>query len=215
MQVKTCSNKDCPNVNPQPIENFHIDHHKKDGYRSRCKTCELNRAKQYREANRQMLAEKQRDYYSQNGETQRNASNRWKRENKAHVSQYAARWAADHRAERSVYNHDYGQANHDRVLERSRKRRAISYGKSAFFTEEEFQAKFESLGCKCFYCKKPLAFSEATRDHYVPLTKGGNDSIDNIVPACANCNSHKRNKMPDEFISALGNHEPSRTNGDK
>ena len=215
MQVKTCSNKDCPNVNPQPIENFHVDHRKKDGYRSRCKTCELNRAKQYREANRQMLAEKQRDYYSQNGEAQRNASNRWKRENKAHVSQYAARWAADHRAERSVYNHDYGQANHDRVLERSRKRRAISYGKSAFFTEEEFQAKFESLGRRCFYCKRPLAFSEATRDHYIPLTKGGDDSIDNIVPACANCNSHKRNKMPDEFISALGNHEPSRTNGDK
>lgn len=215
MQFKTCSNKDCPNANPQPIENFHVDHHKKDGYRSRCKTCELNRAKQYREANRQTLAEKQREYYSQNGETQRNASNRWKRENKAHVNQYAAQWAADHRAERSVYNHDYGQVNHDRVLERSRKRRAISYGKSAFFTEEEFRVKFESLGCMCFYCKRPLAFSEATRDHYIPLTKGGDDSIDNIVPACANCNSQKRNKMPDEFISTLGNHEPSRTNGNE
>ena len=37
-------------------------------------------------------------------------------------------------------------------------------------------------------------------DHYVPLSRGGEDSVNNLVPACKECNLHKSNKTGNEFF---------------
>lgn len=37
--VKSCCLRDCPQDNPQPIENFHRNRANKDGYSSTCKQC--------------------------------------------------------------------------------------------------------------------------------------------------------------------------------
>ena len=37
--VKYCSNKNCSQVNPQPIENFHKNKSSKDGLQDYCKIC--------------------------------------------------------------------------------------------------------------------------------------------------------------------------------
>lgn len=214
MEMKYCSNPNCKQKNPQPIENFHKDTRKKDGLRSRCKACELERAAQYRETHKKERAAKQRKYYVEHGEIQRKASRNWKANNRERNKEITDNWYQTHKAERSKYNREYGQANHDGVLERSRKKRAKSYGLNEHFTESEFTEKFNALGRKCYYCGKILTEENVTRDHYIPLVKGGTDDIDNIVPCCQHCNSTKRNQMPDEFIELLGNHEPSRTNGD-
>lgn len=216
METKKCSNPNCKQENPQPLSNFHRDRRKKDGLRSRCKACELEAAQKYRNARREELAAKQREYYKKHGDIQRQASLNWKRNNPERTKQYMQSWYEEHKEDRQSYNHDYGQENHDGVLERSRKRRAIRHGLDEFFTEEQFFEKFEHLGKKCFYCGVELTNETVTRDHYIPLAKGGNDNIDNIVPCCKNCNSRKRNKMPEDFIKELSdNHEPSRTNGRK
>lgn len=52
-------------------------------------------------------------------------------------------------------------------------------------------------GEACGYCGAELDLS---RDHMVPLSRGGDDSITNIAPACLTCNSSKNAKMPLEFI---------------
>lgn len=48
-------------------------------------------------------------------------------------------------------------------------------------------------GNRCAACGKRT--SKLTRDHIVPVSKGGKDSISNIQPLCQRCNSKKSTKI--------------------
>jgi 5-methylcytosine-specific restriction endonuclease McrA len=58
-------------------------------------------------------------------------------------------------------------------------------------TDQEWLDLCVEYGHKCPSCgkSKPL-----TKDHIVPIAKGGTDSIDNIQPLCRSCNSIKGTK---------------------
>lgn len=58
-------------------------------------------------------------------------------------------------------------------------------------TDQEWLDLCASYGDKCAACgkRRPL-----TKDHIVPVIKGGADSIDNIQPLCRACNSSKGTK---------------------
>lgn len=48
----------------------------------------------------------------------------------------------------------------------------------------------------CQWCKRPFAsIEEATIDHVIPLSKGGSNGDDNLVLACATCNTMRSNKV--------------------
>lgn len=47
----------------------------------------------------------------------------------------------------------------------------------------------------CSYCGKHFNDAHLTRDHIVPVSKGGDDSWMNCVAACRKCNGKKGNKM--------------------
>lgn len=48
----------------------------------------------------------------------------------------------------------------------------------------------------CQYCLKKIPYTQATRDHLLPRSKGGGNQDDNIVLSCKKCNSKKSNKFP-------------------
>ena len=50
----------------------------------------------------------------------------------------------------------------------------------------------------CAYCGQSMARDRLTRDHVMPLSRGGKDEWVNVVTACGRCNSHKAAKTPDE-----------------
>lgn len=47
---------------------------------------------------------------------------------------------------------------------------------------------------RCVYCGKK--FQRLTMDHIVPLSKGGEHTVSNVVPACRRCNSRKSAGAP-------------------
>ena len=51
----------------------------------------------------------------------------------------------------------------------------------------------------CMYCGKKSAESNLTRDHLIPLSRGGKDRWQNVVSACRRCNQHKGNKLLSEI----------------
>lgn len=49
---------------------------------------------------------------------------------------------------------------------------------------------------KCAYCGKEFnLFDRPTRDHVIPISKGGHNTKENVVPACGSCNSKKHDKL--------------------
>jgi hypothetical protein len=50
----------------------------------------------------------------------------------------------------------------------------------------------------CMYCGRQHRDSQLTRDHVLPISRGGRDRWSNVVTACRHCNTHKGNKTPEE-----------------
>lgn len=52
---------------------------------------------------------------------------------------------------------------------------------------------------ECFYCGDRATIA----DHFVPLSRGGSDTEENLVAACRLCNQRKADKMPREFLREI------------
>ncbi len=50
----------------------------------------------------------------------------------------------------------------------------------------------------CAYCGGHFHTDELTREHIVPLSRGGRDHWMNVVTACRSCNHHKGSRLPEE-----------------
>ena len=54
---------------------------------------------------------------------------------------------------------------------------------------------FSRDGSRCMYCGDQFPYYLLSRDHIIPISKGGRDIWTNVVTACKRCNSHKGNKL--------------------
>ena len=70
------------------------------------------------------------------------------------------------------------------------------------YTIDEWKTKLVEYDYRCAYCGDELLDSIST-DHTIPVSRGGSNNIDNIVPACRKCNSRKNNKTLEEYIKYL------------
>ena len=59
-------------------------------------------------------------------------------------------------------------------------------------------ALFARDGSLCMYCGKEYGRHSLTRDHVVPISKGGRDTWENVVCACFHCNSRKGGRTPQQ-----------------
>ncbi len=56
---------------------------------------------------------------------------------------------------------------------------------------------------KCFYCNIPLSIKTSTIDHVIAISKGGADTLNNMVLCCAWCNSNKGSLSIKDFLKKL------------
>jgi 5-methylcytosine-specific restriction endonuclease McrA len=155
------------------------------GKQSRCKECG-NAAHKVRyhidiEKSRKRSREATRKSHLKNPQ-KRNAQRRaWERRNPAKMAAIRASWEERHPAELS--------AAKTRAARQRRARKARAQGAH---TEAEWQDLVKRSRGRCVKCKRR---QKLTRDHIIPITKGGGDEITNIQPLCRSCNSAKRDKI--------------------
>jgi 5-methylcytosine-specific restriction endonuclease McrA len=57
---------------------------------------------------------------------------------------------------------------------------------------------FRRDGYMCMYCGASLPVCLLTRDHILPLSRGGHDCWSNVISACQPCNTRKGCRTPEE-----------------
>lgn len=69
-------------------------------------------------------------------------------------------------------------------------------------TVEEWEDRLDYFGHHCAYCLGHTSVvGTLAREHMIPLSRGGSNFIENIVPSCQPCNSKKKNRTPMEFLA--------------
>ncbi len=89
---------------------------------------------------------------------------------------------------------EWRNRNPERVAAYARKRRASRRGAAINdLTMEQWNRIQQAYGHRCVYCGKKMK-GRLSQDHITPLSKGGNHTVSNVVPACVPCNSSKGNR---------------------
>ncbi|WP_289286133.1 HNH endonuclease [Parablautia intestinalis] len=71
------------------------------------------------------------------------------------------------------------------------------------FSDEEREIIYNKSGGHCELCGQQLLLENMTLDHIVPLSMGGEDSMENLQAACYACNQFKSNILPDDFMDRI------------
>jgi 5-methylcytosine-specific restriction endonuclease McrA len=100
---------------------------------------------------------------------------------------------AKQRAWRHANPHYRKAADRSNILSKHR-RRALE----GQFSDAEWQLVLWIYQYRCAYCRNmvPLCI-----DHVIPVSKGGDSFIENLVPACRGCNASKGNRDLDEWLA--------------
>lgn len=107
-----------------------------------------------------------------------------------------------HRDEMRERERRYREANRDKFQKKWRRRYAREQNCKTFrFLDSDWHKLLLQYDYRCFYCQS--IDYELTLDHKIPISRGGDHSIGNAIPACRSCNASKGNLTPIEFRNGV------------
>jgi len=205
--TKRCTK--CGNELPATVEYFNAAKLGKYGLSAKCKACnhlyyEANkdkikqRAKDWHEANLDKVGARYRATYvphpHQNVTTPERVSDQKKRYREANRDKCNAA------TKRSKQNNPVG-----RTAEKQR-RRAREKSLPVGFTQSDWRRCLDYFGNVCAVCNRPRGlWHTLAADHWIPLSKGGPTTPDNIVPLCHGidgCNNTKAGNDPLAWLTS-------------
>lgn len=179
--------------------------------RYRCRAC-LNRTQAERRA---LLSDEVRERERIRDNAGRNARHaEWTHERRAQVNAKVQAWRETHREQHRRVTREWYAAHAEETrtkkiatyhadpepflarnqLRKARRLAAVCDHGSACVTPEFLTALYAAA---CVYCGAPAA--EA--DHFYPLSRGGLHCVENLVPACFECNRSKHAADPHDWIA--------------
>ena len=182
----------------KPVEAFSKHRGKPGGLRYECKECGNAEGAKWRKANpdyqhrhylanREAVLARTKAYRENNLEACRARARKYGRENKEKVAAYQKQWVVNNRERHNAKSH---------------RRRALELSVDRYEVTPREMAKM--YASNCFYCG---AKGKKELDHVVPISRGGQHSIGNLVAACVKCNRSKNSKTIMEWRMTLDRNE--------
>lgn len=90
-------------------------------------------------------------------------------------------------------NREWRRRNPDAAAEFDHRRRARRVANGDFpVSAREWRRMLERYRRRCAYCEGP---GPLTREHVIPISRGGRHSIGNLLPVCGSCNYSKNFRL--------------------
>jgi hypothetical protein len=183
-----------------------------------CRDCERNYNREWAKKNRDKVEayrEKYKDRYTERKkETKKRYAEEHKEEQKlrfqryweknkdrmhARAREYYIRTRADRKQKQSESNSRYRRNNLERFRQYAQRRYHIKRNLPATLTMDEWEYIKSVFEWTCCYCG---AACDLDREHFIPVTKGGGYTLENILPACNSCNTSKfNNDFEDWYVN--------------
>ena len=157
----------------------------------------------YQKKHRAERSEYQRQWIAKNRakkvEYSIKANRAWRDRNPEKAKLRDAAQYRKHKPKRLIRVKAWREANRNLRTYYNAVRRAKRFSNGGTHTYKEWIEKVQSLEWLCFYCGAELTIEYLTKDHFIPLSKGGGDDLENVVPACNPCNCSKNAMTGSEF----------------
>ena len=217
---KNCSK--CNQELPETSEYFVKASNTKSGLGAMCKRCKhekymekreyyKEKSRRYYQENKDVALAKCREYYLKNKEHKKEYDKRYREknkdidkerakkyyiENKDRIREYYKKYYEENKERIKEVNNEWKINNQDKVKLSRKKRKNKRKELKADLTVQEWDYIKEYFNNSCAYCG---AKCELEQEHFIPVTKGGEYTKNNIITACRSCNASKGNRDFDEW----------------
>jgi len=186
----------------------------RDGLQNWCRVCTRDYMAAYYKNNKVRMNAGMREWYKDNKDRCAETNRRWVECNRARSNGIKKKYYWTHREKELVrsqekhkrrrteereYQKLYNIENPDvrkGIKQRYREKRG-----SWLYPRDVVAAVLARDGRSCVYCG---ATSKLGFDHRLPVSRGGKDTVSNLVVACGPCNSSKGARTPAEWRSRKG-----------
>jgi 5-methylcytosine-specific restriction endonuclease McrA len=185
---------------------FHKASTSADKLDGRCKSCASKLHKEYWIKNREREIKRCTEYRKNNPEKRKMIQKRWRLNNPEKCRELAmnayyrnrekclkrmAKWRENNKELFNKICKEYRINNKDKIDHRKKIRAYLERGAEGSHTIQEWKDLLEVYGGRCARCGRK---EDLTKDHIIPISRGGSSNIDNIQPLCRSCNSSKSTK---------------------
>lgn len=186
MKTKICTR--CKRELPATKDYFYAKKMGKYDLDSRCKQCvykyaqenkerESERKRKWYEKNKELCKERAKNHYYSNHQQQLDLRRKYREKNKKTIKE-------------QIKEH-YEKNKQDYIM-RARKRHHEIKGLPATLTQKQWGKCKDYFDNKCAYCGKEVG--KLQKEHFISIQKGGEFTINNIIPSCISCNNSKSDR---------------------
>jgi 5-methylcytosine-specific restriction endonuclease McrA len=121
---------------------------------------------------------------------------------RANRTAWERKWRKEYPEKARVRGRRYAKNHPDIKLAATKRRQArVRNAPVSDLTAKQWREIVATFNGHCAYCTKLT--DDLTQDHVIPVSRQGEHTASNVVPACRSCNSQKKDKTLLEYVMAL------------
>ena len=156
----------------------------------------------YREKNKNKIQERNKKYWEENKEKQKEVIAKWRKDNALHIKEYRKINKERDKEKAKIWGRsEKGNALRRTITQRYRARKKKL---ASQLTASEWLKIKRDFNNSCAYCNDKGVNLE--QEHFVPVSKGGGLTDNNILPSCRSCNASKNNRDFLEWYKTQNNY---------